>query len=138
MTKLTSDHNAIWNWAGQKVPPQFKLPNDRAINVLYNDTNRVSGISASKQTNAATEIFEHLTNRRDGQTQTPDFNTANIDGPICEYLSALDASVGFEQFYYMFSEKAEAIDGYLQSKDNTPSLGNIVTDKLLSRLVTTE
>ncbi|WAC27577.1 L-rhamnonate dehydratase [Ancylobacter sp. SL191] len=108
-----------------------QLVDQRAVDVIQYDTNRVGGITAARKINALAEAYSIPVIPHAGQMHNYHLTMSTLASPMAEYFPVHDVEVGNELFYYIFKGDPMPENGFLQLDDNLPGLGIELSDEHL-------
>lgn len=100
-----------------------QLVDQRAVDVIQYDTNRVGGITAARKINALAEAYSIPVIPHAGQMHNYHLTMSTLASPMAEFFPVHDVEVGNELFYYIFKGDPQPENGFLQLDDNLPGLG---------------
>ena len=109
------------------------LLEQRAVDYVQIDTNRVGGISQARKIAALAESFAVPVVPHAGQMHNYHIVMASLNSPIAEYFPPVDVEVGNELFWYIFDGEPKAVDGTIDLSDDVPGLGLTIKEKELER-----
>ena len=95
----------------------------RAMDVIQFDINRVGGISQAQKIVALAEAFDISVIPHAGQMHNYHVVMANIACPMAEYFPKVPVEVGNELFWYIFDGEPVAEEGYVSLPEDRPGLG---------------
>lgn len=110
----------------------------RAVDYIQFDTNRVGGISQARKIAALAEAYAVPVIPHAGQMHNFHVVMASLNSPMAEYFPKVDVEVGNELFWYIFEGEPEAVDGYIDLRDDVPGLGVSINEDALGRFTVTE
>ena len=110
----------------------------RAVDVIQYDTNRVGGITAARKVNALAEAFGVPVIPHAGQMHNYHLVMSDLNCPIAEYFPVHSVEIGNELFYYLFEGDPSPVDGKLQLDDDLPGLGLRISEKSLDQFEVVE
>ncbi|MFK8254154.1 L-rhamnonate dehydratase [Ancylobacter terrae] len=105
-----------------------QLVDQRAVDVIQYDTNRVGGITAAQKINALAEAYSIPVIPHAGQMHNYHLTMSTLASPMAEFFPVHDVEVGNELFYYIFKGDPQPENGFLQLDDNLPGLGIELSD----------
>lgn len=105
-----------------------QLVDQRAVDVIQYDTNRVGGITAARKINALAEAYSIPVIPHAGQMHNYHLTMSTLASPMAEFFPVHDVEVGNELFYYIFKGDPQPENGFLQLDDNLPGLGIELSD----------
>ncbi|WGD30118.1 L-rhamnonate dehydratase [Ancylobacter sp. WKF20] len=108
-----------------------QLVDQRAVDVIQYDTNRVGGITAARKINALAEAYSIPVIPHAGQMHNYHLTMSTLASPMAEFFPVHDVEVGNELFYYIFKGDPQPENGFLQLDDNLPGLGIELSDEHL-------
>lgn len=108
-----------------------QLVDQRAVDVIQYDTNRVGGITAARKINALAEAYSIPVIPHAGQMHNYHLTMSTLASPMAEFFPVHDVEVGNELFYYIFKGDPQPENGFLQLDDNLPGLGIALSDEHL-------
>jgi L-alanine-DL-glutamate epimerase-like enolase superfamily enzyme len=109
------------------------LLEQRAVDYVQIDTNRVGGISQARKIAALAESFAVPVVPHAGQMHNYHIVMASLNCPIAEYFPPVDVEVGNELFWYIFDGEPAASDGAIDLSDDVPGLGLTIREQELGR-----
>ena len=109
------------------------LLEQRAVDYVQIDTNRVGGISQARKIAALAESFAVPVVPHAGQMHNYHIVMASLNSPIAEYFPPVDVEVGNELFWYIFDGEPKATGGTIDLSDDVPGLGLTINEKSLER-----
>jgi L-alanine-DL-glutamate epimerase-like enolase superfamily enzyme len=109
------------------------LLEQRAVDYVQIDTNRVGGISQARKIAALAESFAVPVVPHAGQMHNYHIVMASLNSPIAEYFPPVDVEVGNELFWYIFDGEPKAAGGTIDLADDVPGLGLTINEKSLER-----
>ena len=95
----------------------------RAMDVIQFDINRVGGITQAQKIVALAEAFDISVIPHAGQMHNYHVVMANIACPMAEYFPKVPVEVGNELFWYIFDGEPVAEEGYVSLPEDRPGLG---------------
>lgn len=104
----------------------------RAMDVIQFDINRVGGISQAQKIVALAEAFDISVIPHAGQMHNYHVVMANIACPMAEYFPKVPVEVGNELFWYIFDGEPVAEEGYVSLPEDRPGLGLTLRPDLAS------
>ena len=110
----------------------------RAVDVIQYDTNRVGGITAARKVNALAEAYGVPVIPHAGQMHNYHLVMSDLSCPIAEYFPVHSVEIGNELFYYLFEGDPSPVNGKLQLDDNLPGLGLTISKKYIDQFEVTE
>lgn len=114
------------------------LLEQKALDYIQFDTNRVGGISQARKISALAEAYQVPVVPHAGQMHNYHVVMASLNSPIAEYFPKVDVEVGNELFWYIFDGEAIPKDGYIDLDDGKPGLGLTVNEQSLTRFTIIE
>lgn len=115
-----------------------QLVDQRALDVIQYDTNRVGGITAARKINALAEAYSIPVIPHAGQMHNYHLTMSTLASPMAEFFPVHEVEVGNELFYYLFKGEPQPENGFLQLDDNKPGLGIELSDEHLKDFVVIE
>ena len=109
------------------------LLEQRAVDYVQIDTNRVGGISQARKITALAESFAVPVVPHAGQMHNYHIVMASLNSPIAEYFPPVDVEVGNELFWYIFDGEPTPTGGSIDLSDDVPGLGLTIKEKELGR-----
>lgn len=100
-----------------------EIVENRAMDVLQFDTNRVGGPSQAQKICALAEAFGLAVVPHAGQMHNYHVVMANVAAPMAEYFPKVPVEVGNELFWYIFDGEPEAVDGCVELDVDAHGLG---------------
>lgn len=107
------------------------LLEERAVDYIQFDTNRVGGITQARKITALAESYSVPVIPHAGQMHNYHVVMASLNSPMAEYFPIVDVEVGNELFWYIFEGEPKAQKGFVDLDENTPGLGLRVNEKAL-------
>lgn len=104
----------------------------RAMDVIQFDINRVGGITQAQKIVALAEAFDISVVPHAGQMHNYHVVMANIACPMAEYFPKVPVEVGNELFWYIFDGEPVAERGYVSLPEDRPGLGLTLKPDLAS------
>ena len=104
----------------------------RAMDVIQFDINRVGGITQAQKIVALAEAFDISVIPHAGQMHNYHVVMANIACPMAEYFPKVPVEVGNELFWYIFDGEPVAEEGYVSLPEDRPGLGLTLRPDLAS------
>ena len=104
----------------------------RAMDIIQFDINRVGGISQAQKIVALAEAFDISVIPHAGQMHNYHVVMANIACPMAEYFPKVPVEVGNELFWYIFDGEPVAERGYVSLPEDRPGLGLTLKPDLAS------
>src|SRR5262249_22694313 len=104
---------------------------DRALDFIQFDTNRVGGITQARKIAALAEAYSVPVIPHAGQMHNYHVVMASLNSPIAEYFPVVDVEVGNELFWYMFTGERRAKDGFIDLDENAPGVGLPINEQAL-------
>jgi L-alanine-DL-glutamate epimerase-like enolase superfamily enzyme len=104
----------------------------RAMDVIQFDINRVGGITQAQKIVALAEAFDISVIPHAGQMHNYHVVMANIACPMAEYFPKVPVEVGNELFWYIFDGEPVAEKGYVSLPEDRPGLGLTLKPDLAS------
>lgn len=108
-----------------------QLVDQRAVDVIQYDTNRVGGITAARKINALAEAYSIPVIPHAGQMHNYHLTMSTLASPMAEFFPVHDVEVGNELFYYIFKGDPQPENGFLQLDDTLPGLGIELSDEYI-------
>jgi len=110
-----------------------QLLEQRAVDYIQFDTNRVGGISQARKIAALAEAHQVPVVPHAGQMHNYHVVMASLNSPIAEYFPQVSVEVGNELFWYIFDGEAVPTDGSIDLDESKPGLGLTVNEESLKR-----
>ena len=95
----------------------------RAMDIIQFDTNRVGGITQAQKITAMAEAFEVAVIPHAGQMHNYHVVMANMACPMAEFFPKVPVEVGNELFWYVFDGEPVAENGFIDLPEDRPGLG---------------
>lgn len=95
----------------------------RAMDIIQFDTNRVGGITQAQKIAAMAEAFEVAVIPHAGQMHNYHVVMANMACPMAEFFPKVPVEVGNELFWYVFDGEPVAENGFIDLPEDRPGLG---------------
>lgn len=108
-----------------------ELLENRAVDYIQFDTNRVGGITQARKIAALAEGHSVPVIPHAGQMHNYHVVMASLNSPMAEYFPPVDIEVGNELFWNIFSGEPVAKDGFIDLDENLPGLGLTVNEDAL-------
>jgi L-rhamnonate dehydratase len=99
------------------------LLENRALDYIQFDTNRVGGITQARKISALAEAYSVPVIPHAGQMHNYHVVMASLNSPMAEYFPIVDVEVGNELFWYIFDGEPRAKDGFIDLDESVPGLG---------------
>ena len=109
------------------------LLENRALDYIQFDTNRVGGISQARKISAMAEAFAVPVIPHAGQMHNYHVVIASMNSPMAEFFPPVDVEVGNELFWYIFDGEPKPTNGFIDLRDDLPGLGLTVNEEGLKR-----
>lgn len=109
------------------------LLENRALDYIQFDTNRVGGISQARKISAMAEAFAVPVIPHAGQMHNYHIVMASLNSPMAEFFPPVDVEVGNELFWYIFDGEPKPTNGFIDLSDDLPGLGLTVNEEGLKR-----
>lgn len=110
-----------------------QLLEQRAVDYIQFDTNRVGGISQARKIAALAEAHQVPVVPHAGQMHNYHVVMASLNSPIAEYFPQVSVEVGNELFWYIFDGEAVPTNGSIDLDESKPGLGLTVNEESLKR-----
>lgn len=110
-----------------------ELLENRAVDYIQFDTNRVGGISQARKIAALAEAHSVPVIPHAGQMHNYHIVMASLNSPIAEYFPPVDIEVGNELFWNIFDGEPVAKGGFIDLDETVPGLGLTINEKELER-----
>jgi L-alanine-DL-glutamate epimerase-like enolase superfamily enzyme len=110
-----------------------QLLEQRAVDYIQFDTNRVGGISQARKIAALAEAHQVPVVPHAGQMHNYHVVMASLNSPIAEYFPQVSVEVGNELFWYIFDGEAVPTGGSIDLDESKPGLGLTVNEESLKR-----
>ena len=108
-----------------------ELLDNRSLDYIQFDTNRVGGISQARKICALAESHSVPVVPHAGQMHNYHVVMSSLNCPMAEYFPVVDVEVGNELFWYIFDGEPKARDGFIDLNDNLPGLGLTINEQSL-------
>ncbi len=115
-----------------------ELIENKCVDYIQFDTNRVGGISQARKISALAEAHSIPVIPHAGQMHNYHIVMANLNSPMAEFFPPVDVEVGNELFWYIFDGEPTPTDGFINLDENTPGLGLTVNEERLKQFHVTE
>lgn len=102
----------------------------RAMDIIQFDTNRVGGITQAQKISAMAEAFEVAVIPHAGQMHNYHIVMANMACPMAEFFPKVPVEVGNELFWYVFDGEPVATNGFVDLPEDRPGFGLRLQDNL--------
>lgn len=99
------------------------LLEQKAVDYIQFDTNRVGGITQARKIAALAESYSVPVIPHAGQMHNFHIVMASFNSPMAEYFPAVDVEIGNELFWYIFDGEPQAQNGSIDLRDDVPGLG---------------
>jgi L-alanine-DL-glutamate epimerase-like enolase superfamily enzyme len=109
------------------------LLEQRAVDYVQIDTNRVGGITQARKISALAESFAVPVVPHAGQMHNYHIVMASLNSPMAEFFPPVDVEVGNELFWYIFDGEPTPANGFIDLSDNVPGLGLTIKEQALDR-----
>ena len=109
------------------------LLQERAVDYIQFDTNRVGGITQARKIVALAEAYSVPVIPHAGQMHNYHVVMASLNSPMAEYFPMVDVEVGNELFWYIFDGEPRAKDGCIDLDENVPGLGLTINESKLDK-----
>jgi len=107
------------------------LLEQRALDYIQFDTNRVGGITQARKIAAMAEAFGVPVVPHAGQMHNFHIVMASLNSPLAEFFPIYDVEVGNELFWYIFEGEPQPEQGYIDLSDERPGLGITIKEDAL-------
>ncbi len=107
------------------------LLEQRALDYIQFDTNRVGGITQARKIAAMAEAFGVPVVPHAGQMHNFHIVMASLNSPLAEFFPIYDVEVGNELFWYIFDGEPQPEQGYIDLSDERPGLGITIKEDAL-------
>ena len=109
------------------------LLEQKAVDYIQFDTNRVGGITQARKIAALAESYSVPVIPHAGQMHNFHIVMASFNSPMAEYFPAVDVEIGNELFWYIFDGEPQAQNGSIDLRDDVPGLGITVKEDALKQ-----
>ena len=100
-----------------------EIVEQRAMDIIQFDTNRVGGITQAQKICAMAEAFEIAVIPHAGQMHNYHIVMANMACPMAEFFPKVPVEVGNELFWYIFDGEPVAVNGFVDLPEDQPGFG---------------
>jgi L-rhamnonate dehydratase len=107
------------------------LLEQRAVDYIQFDTNRVGGITQARKIAAIAEAFGVPVIPHAGQMHNFHIVMSSLNSPLAEFFPIHDVEVGNELFWYIFEGEPQPHQGYIDLSDERPGLGITIKEDAL-------
>jgi len=107
------------------------LLEQKALDYIQFDTNRVGGITQARKIAAMAEAFGIPVVPHAGQMHNFHIVMASLNSPLAEFFPIYDVEVGNELFWYIFEGEPQPQQGYIDLSDDRPGLGITIKEDAL-------
>ena len=109
------------------------LLEQKALDYIQFDTNRVGGITQARKIAAMAEAFGIPVVPHAGQMHNFHIVMASLNSPLAEFFPIYDVEVGNELFWYIFEGEPQPQQGYIDLSDDRPGLGITIKEDALQQ-----
>jgi L-rhamnonate dehydratase len=109
------------------------LLEQKALDYIQFDTNRVGGITQARKIAAMAEAFGIPVVPHAGQMHNFHIVMASLNSPLAEFFPIYDVEVGNELFWYIFEGEPQPQQGYIELSDDRPGLGITIKEDALQQ-----
>lgn len=114
------------------------LIENKCVDYIQFDTNRVGGISQAKKIAALAEAHSIPVVPHAGQMHNYHIVIASLNSPMAEFFPPTDVEVGNELFWNIFDGEPTPKDGFIDLDPNKPGLGLTINESALQKFHVTE
>jgi L-rhamnonate dehydratase len=107
------------------------LLEQRALDYIQFDTNRVGGITQARKIAAMAEAFGVPAIPHAGQMHNFHIVMSSLNSPLAEFFPIHNVEVGNELFWYIFEGEPQPHQGYIDLSDERPGLGITIKEDAL-------
>jgi L-alanine-DL-glutamate epimerase-like enolase superfamily enzyme len=115
-----------------------ELIENKCVDYIQFDTNRVGGISQARKISALAEAHSIPVIPHAGQMHNYHLVMASLNSPMAEFFPPVDVEVGNELFWYIFDGEPMPTDGFIDLDEAKHGLGLTVNEAALSKFHITE
>ena len=109
------------------------LLDQKAVDYIQFDTNRVGGITQARKISALAEAYEVPVIPHAGQIHNYHIVMASLNSPMAEFFPIVDVEVGNELFWYIFKGEPVPRNGSIELDESLPGLGLEINEEALKQ-----
>jgi len=110
-----------------------ELLDQKAVDYIQFDTNRVGGITQARKISALAEAYEVPVIPHAGQMHNYHIVMASLNSPMAEFFPIVDVEVGNELFWYIFKGEPVPHHGTIELDESLPGLGLEINEEALKQ-----
>ena len=110
-----------------------ELLDQKAVDYIQFDTNRVGGITQARKISALAEAYEVPVIPHAGQMHNYHIVMASLNSPMAEFFPIVDVEVGNELFWYIFKGEPVPRHGTIELDESLPGLGLEINEEALKQ-----
>ena len=110
-----------------------ELLDQKAVDYIQFDTNRVGGITQARKISALAEAYEVPVIPHAGQMHNYHIVMASLNSPMAEFFPIVDVEVGNELFWYIFKGEPVPRNGSIELDESLPGLGLEINEEALKQ-----
>jgi L-rhamnonate dehydratase len=110
-----------------------ELLDQKAVDYIQFDTNRVGGITQARKISALAEAYEVPVIPHAGQMHNYHIVMASLNSPMAEFFPIVEVEVGNELFWYIFKGEPVPRNGYIELDESLPGLGLEINEEALKQ-----
>ena len=110
-----------------------ELLDQKAVDYIQFDTNRVGGITQARKISALAEAYEVPVIPHAGQMHNYHIVMASLNSPLAEFFPIVDVEVGNELFWYIFKGEPVPRNGSIELDESLPGLGLEINEEALKQ-----
>jgi L-rhamnonate dehydratase len=110
-----------------------ELLDEKAVDYIQFDTNRVGGITQARKISALAEAYEVPVIPHAGQMHNYHIVMASLNSPMAEFFPIVDVEVGNELFWYIFKGEPVPRQGTIELDESLPGLGLEINEEALKQ-----
>ncbi len=114
------------------------LIENKCVDYIQFDTNRVGGITQAKKIAALAEAHSIPVVPHAGQMHNYHVVMASLNSPMAEFFPPTDVEVGNELFWHIFDGEPTPKDGFIDLDPDKPGLGLSINESVVSKFHVTE
>ena len=110
-----------------------ELLDQKAVDYIQFDANRVGGITQARKISALAEAYEVPVIPHAGQMHNYHIVMASLNSPMAEFFPIVDVEVGNELFWYIFKGEPVPRNGSIELDESLPGLGLEINEEALKQ-----
>ena len=110
-----------------------ELLDQKAVDYIQFDANRVGGITQARKISALAEAYEVPVIPHAGQMHNYHIVMASLNSPLAEFFPIVDVEVGNELFWYIFKGEPVPRNGTIELDESLPGLGLEINEEALKQ-----